>query len=224
VGISTTTGRSVPGTPSSIVLSPQNGIDAQPVGSYYTLVTISDPNALNSPQYIVVVVEVAAASTPPEPLVTPPSMVFTAVQDSTAAVAVQNAFVFVSSTAGLVFNVGANTYDGGKWFNVTRTSGVVSAGSPGTIPVGVNPAGLIAGVYLGQVDVLVGTQARSITVLLIVLPRGATLGTEPESAAALDGSREVTGMHRFANRDRTRGDRQLLAAGCRGRRRSARGW
>jgi uncharacterized protein (TIGR03437 family) len=120
-------------------------------------------------------------------------MVFTAVQDSTAAVAVQNAFVFVSSTAGLVFNVGANTYDGGKWFNVTRTSGVVSAGSPGTIPVGVNPAGLIAGVYLGQVDVLIGTQARSITVLLIVLPRGATLGTEPESAAALDGSREVTG-------------------------------
>jgi hypothetical protein len=91
------------------------------------------------------------------------------------------------------FNVAGNTYDGVQWFNLTRTSGVVSTGNSATFTVAVNPAGLGAGLHLGQVDVLVGTQARSITVLFIILPAGATLGTEPESAAALDGSREVTG-------------------------------
>lgn len=58
-------GQSTQGTATSIQLSPN--VAALVPGAYYALVRISDPGALNSPQYLTAVVNVAGADTPPNP-------------------------------------------------------------------------------------------------------------------------------------------------------------
>jgi uncharacterized protein (TIGR03437 family) len=113
-------------------------------------------------------------------------MVFTGVANSTAAIPAQNATLFVSSTAAIPFDVGANTFSAARWLVLGTVPATVSSRASAVIPVSVNITGLTAGVYIGQVDLVIAGISRTITVVLIVLPSGATSSKEVDA-------REVTG-------------------------------
>jgi len=171
--VSPTTGTATTSQPGSIQLSVGNAQNLAP-GGYYALVQISDANARNAPQFVVVVLNVASASTPVAPNPTPQGLVFTAAGTLPLAVAV--------SAAPVNFTASAITTDGGAWLSVSPASGSVSSTSPATVNVTANPAGLKAGVYTGLVNVATGSQVRGVNVTLIV-PAGKGVAADSKTAA-----------------------------------------
>ena len=78
------------------------------VGAYYTLVKVSDPGSLNSPQYVVAVLDQADAASQPKPDPVPQGLVFIG-----AAPASQNIAVNVASASAVAFQASASTTSGG---------------------------------------------------------------------------------------------------------------
>src|SRR5580700_1867846 len=74
--------------------------------------------------------------------------------------------VTISGTTPLNFSVSETTQDGVSWLIPFTTSG--NTGSAATITIGVNPAGLQAGVYLGTVYVQSTTSADSTSIGVIM--------------------------------------------------------
>src|SRR5262249_56495872 len=108
-------------------------------GAYYALVRIADPGALNSPQYLTTVLNIAGADTAPNPQPDPAGLLFVAA--SGAASPAQPVRVMISSSTTAPFQASANTADGGAWLSVAPASGSTSTQSPATVNVTVNAAG-----------------------------------------------------------------------------------
>ncbi len=167
------------------------------MGAYYTLVTVSDPRAFNSPQVFVVVLEVAdATATPAAPEITTTGLTFAAPLGATAPPA-QAFFLNTSSNTAVPYQAQATTTDGVSWLSATPASGTVSTTTPATLVVAVDPTKLkTAGVYTGSVDVAINGIVRSVAIVLTLLPQGATFSTglgETEATLAPGMSRAVTG-------------------------------
>ena len=171
--VSPTTGIATTSQPGSIQLSVGSAQNLA-AGGYYALVQIADANSHNSPQFVVVVLNVNSASSPVAPNPTPQGLVFTAAGVQPLAVAV--------SAASVNFTASAITTDGGAWLSVSPASGSVSSTSPATVSVNANPAGLKAGVYTGLVNVATGSQVRGVNVTLIV-PAGTGAAADAKAAA-----------------------------------------
>ncbi len=165
-------------------------------GVYYALVRVFDDAALNSPQYLVAVLEVRDMSSPPEPEVTPGGLVFVAPPNAPASS--QPVRIWTASLSSFGFQTSVFTRDGGSWLSATPSSGNVSSQQSITVNVVVNPAGLAAGVYQGEVSFALGAPpVRSVNVTLIV-PRIASstnakgertlAGCTPSAAVATFGS------------------------------------
>jgi uncharacterized protein (TIGR03437 family) len=156
-------------------------------GGHYALISISDPNALNSPVYLVVVLDLAASGSTALPDPNPAGLFFV-VAASGAASASQNVTVNTSSAQAVAFQVASSTADGGKWLVVNPASGQTSGATPGTFGVSVNPANLTAGIYSGKASVSIGGAVRTVNVTVVVLPAGSTVGTTGANAepAALE--------------------------------------
>ncbi len=140
-----------------------------PVGGAYALVRVSDPNAINSPQYLIAVLDVEPAATPIAPDPSPPGLFFTA---TTAA---QNVTVYVSSATPVAFQASPATTDGGVWLSVSPASGITSTQNPATLSVQINTAGLPPGIYTGFVNISIGGVLRSVSVTLAI-PSSAAQG------------------------------------------------
>ena len=139
-------------------------------GAYYALVRISDPNALNSPQFLMAVLSVESASTPPSPQPVPEGLFFAAAAGSLSPPA-QKATIFASSSMPVPFQASANTSDGGNWLTVTPASGSTSTQAPAQVSITVSALSLKAGVYRGEVTIsFSNTDVRSITVTFVVQP------------------------------------------------------
>jgi uncharacterized protein (TIGR03437 family) len=156
-------------------------------GAYYALVTVTDPNAQNSPQSFSVVLEVQPATAVPTPELSPCGLLFVMPPSGNAPPA-QPISVFVSSTTPLPFQATASTRDGGKWLAVTPTSGNTSTAAPGSVNASIAPAGLTPGVYTGEVDLTIGTLLHAVNITLLVLPPSSG---PARSAAGCSGSRTV---------------------------------
>jgi uncharacterized protein (TIGR03437 family) len=148
-------------------------------GGYYALVRISDPQSQNSPQYFVGVYDVANASTPAVPDLSPAGLLFTAVANG-AQPASQAVTVNTSSSQAVPFTASTLTTDGLGWLSVSPSSGSSTGANPGKVAVSVNTAKLTAGIYYGEMSIAMSGTIRTVNVTLIVSPAATT--------AAFDGA------------------------------------
>jgi uncharacterized protein (TIGR03437 family) len=170
--VSTPTGTSTPGRPGTVTVLPNSNVPNLRAGSRYALVRVSDPAALNSPQYFVVVLDIATADTPPQPNPSPSGLFFTATAANPRP-ATQNISLFTNSTAPVPFTAAASTDDGANWLSVSPASGTSVTQTPGAVTVSVNATGLRAGIYTGDVSFAMSGQLRVTNITLVVTPAAA---------------------------------------------------
>jgi uncharacterized protein (TIGR03437 family) len=137
-----------------------------PTGGKYALVRVSDPNAQNSPVYLVAVLDVEPATTPASPDPSPAGLFFT---PTTAAQKVQ---IYSSSATPVAFQASASTNDGAAWLSVSPATGIASTQTPGSVSVQVNPSAVAVagGIFTGNVNISMGGALRSVNVTLAVPP------------------------------------------------------
>lgn len=162
-GTATTT---MPGTLSLALAS--NATQLTP-GPYYAIVQVADPNSLNSPQYITVVLDLEPSTALPAPDPAAGGLYFTSVGGSTTA-PTQQLQVNTSSTSAVTFTAAATTTTGSSWLNVAPSSGSISGQSPAMLTVSANPTGLAAGIYSGEVSVSIGGALQSVNITYVVQP------------------------------------------------------
>jgi uncharacterized protein (TIGR03437 family) len=142
-------------------------------GPYYALIRIADPNSLNSPQYVQVVLDLESNTSPPLPDPNPGGFFLVATADGSATSA-QVLTINTSSATAVPFQVSASTSDGRTWLVVDPSSGTSSGATPGTVNVSANPAAQAQGVFTGSVNVSMSGVLRSVNVTEVVLPAGDT--------------------------------------------------
>ena len=174
-GVST---NAAPGTVSYQVDS--SGLD---VGSYYARIEVTSPDAANSPQEFVVVLNVMPPATPPTPNPSPAGLLFASPANGASE---QPVTVFTSSSTPVTFQAAASTESGSPWLSVAPLSGNISSQSPAQLTVSVLPSGLAPGVYRGTINVAQGNLAvPGINVTLIVTTSTAnTIGMATAKAVA----------------------------------------
>jgi uncharacterized protein (TIGR03437 family) len=194
-------GTAMPGAPSNLTLSPTVGAAALSPNAYYNLITVSDPNARNSPQFAVIIVEVVDASQGGEPEFIPsgataPALTLVGVAGGPPLVISTN--LILEAVPAPTFIVTANANDGGKWLSVKTTATPIASLVQVTI-IATPPSGNIStspkiGINTGEIDVLINGAQRSIPVTFIVLSVGATpeperglIGCNPSSVAVTPG-------------------------------------
>lgn len=186
LSITPSSGRATASTPGEITVGLNAAASQLPPGAYYALVTVTAPNAQDSPQTFSVVLEVQPDTTAPEPELDPGGLLFVAPAAGTAPPA-QKITIYDSSATPVSFQASASTKDGGKWLAISPATGTSSTAVPGVLNVSVNPAGLKAGVFVGEVDVNLNGVLRSASISLVVLPAA----SEARAATGCTGSRTV---------------------------------
>ena len=158
-------GAATPTSPGTLTLTPNAGALAS--GGHYELIQISAPGSLNSPQYVVVVVDEAGASSPALPDPNPAGLFFNAAAGGAAPAQQVN----INASAASPFQAAAATNDGANWLSASPVSGAA-----GPITVSVNSAGLAPGVYTGEVDISMSATVVAVGVTFAVRPAGTIAG------------------------------------------------
>jgi uncharacterized protein (TIGR03437 family) len=140
-------------------------------GPYYALVSIADSNSLNSPQYVTAVLNVQPNTAAPSPDLAPGGLFFTTALEGSSPPP-QQVVVNTSASTTVTFNAAVTTLDNGAWLSVTPLTGSASGQTAGAISVSVNPGGLAAGIYSGDVNISIGLQLESVNVTFVVQPTG----------------------------------------------------
>jgi uncharacterized protein (TIGR03437 family) len=177
VSRSPASGTAKPTNPGILTLTPSANALSQAAGGYYALVRISDAQSLNSPQYVLVVLDQASSSAPAPPDPTPGGLFFTAAAGG-ATPAAQQVDIDANSTSP--FEVSTSSTDGANWLNASPTGGAA-----GPITVSVNTAGLAPAIYTGEVDISTSGMVVSVDVTLVVRPAG-TIADIDEIPAAVN--------------------------------------
>jgi len=135
-----------------------------PAGTYYAVVDVKANGVPNSPQSVVVVLNVApAGSGSNAPEIQHSALLFT--PGSPEPKPLQFTSPFASTQQ---YTMQVSTITGGPWLDATPKSGSIAAGATTTGMVSVNTAGLSPGVYRGQVALSVGGRNRAADVVLVV--------------------------------------------------------
>ena len=151
-----------------------------PPGIYYGLVTVTSPSAANTPQAVVVVLQVLTAGTDVAPIVQPNSLVFTgAAGDSSPGS--QTVQVYDPTGTSKSFRSGIATVNGGSWLVTLPTDATIPANQPVQMVVQPLVNNSSPGTYLGTVT-LQFSDGRVATVGIQFIVTGA--GAGPESRAA----------------------------------------
>ena len=166
--LKTASGTSTPAAPGTLTYSIDPAASASlAVGTYYGRIRITSSQVVNTPQDLLVVLNVAPGGTLPDPDPQPSGLLFVA--SGTAAIPSQSLTLYASSTTPVPYQASASTTTGVQWLTVTPASGTSSAGSPGRPSVSVSPAGLTPGIYRGVVTYEFSSAAlRSVNVTYIV--------------------------------------------------------
>jgi uncharacterized protein (TIGR03437 family) len=163
----------------TLALAP-NATELAP-GPYYAIIKITDPNSLNSPQYVIAVLNLQPNTAAPAPALVPGGLFFTSEAGATAAPTPQQVQVNTSSSSAVTFNASVSTLDGGTWLSAAPASGNASGQAAGSIAVSVDPTGLPAGIYAGTVSVSIGALLQSVNVIYVVQPVTSTNASLPSS-------------------------------------------
>jgi uncharacterized protein (TIGR03437 family) len=175
VSPSPASGSATPASPGTLTLTPSANAVSLAAGGYYALIRISDAQSLNSPQYVVVVLDQQNSSAPLSPDPSPGGLFFTAAAGGNPPA--QHVNINASTTSP--FQASASTTDGATWLSASPASG----NAAGEIAVSVNTAGLAPGVYTGEVDISMSGAVVSVGVTLVVRPAGTIASLEHVQAA-----------------------------------------
>jgi hypothetical protein len=180
--LSASNGTATGSNPGSLTITPTAAALQLPPGGYTALIRISDPQSLNSPQYVSAVLDLqtSTAQALPDPS---PAGLFYRVTAGGAQSSGQIVTVNTSAATPTSFQVAATTSDGSNWLIVNPTSGSSTGQSAGTFNVSVNPSGLAAGIYTGAVSISMSGALRAVNVIAIVVPPGTT-AAEPSAEFA----------------------------------------
>jgi uncharacterized protein (TIGR03437 family) len=182
--LSPATGSAGMGAPGMLTLMPSDAVVGLDPGVRYALVKITDPDALDSPQYLTAVLDIRSSGDAPiaDLDVDSGGAVFTAVAGQTS-VPSQTFPVRVSSTTPVQFATSASAADDGTWLTVSPKIGETSTMNPGPITVSVDPSGLAPGTYTGEVNVAIGDDLASLDVTMVIT--GAASASKGVSTAQL---------------------------------------
>jgi uncharacterized protein (TIGR03437 family) len=156
--------QAIPGTLSLALTQNATQLTA---GPYYALVEITDPNSLNSPQFVTAVLNLEPDSTPPAPDIFPGGLFFTTPATLTGVAPSAQVLVNTSSLAVVPFQTAA-TVNQGAWLSATPSSGNADGQTPGRVTISVNPAGLNPGIYTGNVSISISQVLQSVNVTYLV--------------------------------------------------------
>jgi len=104
---------------------------------------------------------------------------YQAVASSGAAPPAQSLLIFNGGSGNVNFNASASVISGGQWLSVSPSSGNATATSPQALTIKVNPTGLAAGDYYGQVQISspgIQNSPQTASVVLNVAAAGTDLG------------------------------------------------
>jgi uncharacterized protein (TIGR03437 family) len=180
VTLTTPTGSSTPGSPTSFGVRLSNTAPASP-GGKFALIQVADPKALNAPQFVVVVADIAPAGTAPVPDPNPAGLLF---QGSAGGAnpAPRPIIVNTTSPSPVQFSTSVATDSGGQWLSAVATANVTSLASPASVTVSVTLGTLTSGIYTGTVNIGIGQIVRAVGIVLIVKPAGSV--AQPEVSIA----------------------------------------
>ena len=166
----------VPSDATWLQVSPASGasprliqVIADPTGlapnTYQTTIAINTPNA-NPTSTTAEVTFTVTAAMPPTLSLDKQSLSFPFPAQGSA----RSQTITVSNTGGgaLQFTATAATNAGGNWLSASPASGQALPGSPVTLTVTANPAGLAPGAYSGQVTVATGSQSENVSVTMTI--------------------------------------------------------
>ena len=122
LSLSPATGTATPSSPGVLTLTPNQDSGQLPADSRYALVRISDSHSLNSPQYVVAVLDIQSSTSPALPDPSPAGLFFTALAGG-GATSGQQVTIQTSSATAIPFEVAASTTDGASWLNLSTSSG-----------------------------------------------------------------------------------------------------
>jgi uncharacterized protein (TIGR03437 family) len=182
--LSATSGNASSSNPGTVVVTPTGGALQASAGGYYALLKISSAQALNSPLYVVLVLDLEDPATPALPDPNPAGLVFigTAGQQISAT---QNVNINTSSATPAAFAVSVLTADGGNWLTVNPSTGAATGQAPGVITLSVDATQLTAGIYSAEMDISMSGALRSVNVTLIAEPGGSPVAGRAVEARAV---------------------------------------
>lgn len=151
-------------------------------GQHYALVKVSSPEAPNSPQYLVVVLQLAPPDGPPAPGFSQTGFFF--VSRFPGGLDSQPLILGASSAAPLGFQAATQVYQGASWLSVTPTRGDLSTSSPAQLLLAAG-AGLPAGVYRGSAVFSLGGAAPRGVHLALIAPDADPEACRPASLVPL---------------------------------------
>lgn len=176
--LTTTSGTSSAASPGSVSFTINSAATSLPAGAYYGAIQINSPDAVDSPQTFVVVLNVVAAATGVTPAPQPAGLLFVA---SATLPSAQNVEVYAGTSVAQTYQAASDS----SWLSVTPATGSTSSDSPGASSVSVNLKGLPPGVYTGGVSyAFSGAAVRTVNVTLIVEP-GAVTSSDRNGPASL---------------------------------------
>ncbi len=160
----------------------QNATQLTP-GPYYALVKIVDPNSLNSPQYVVAVLNLEPDSVAASPIISPTGVFFSTPLRLTSEAPSAQVIINTSSATAVPFQVATTTANQAGWLSATPSSGNADGQTPGKVTISVNPSGLVAGIYTGNVNISMSGLLQSVNVTFVVLDTdaGGNARSRPEA-------------------------------------------
>jgi len=170
--------------PGTLVVTPTASALQLPAGGYYGLLKISSTQALNSPLYVVLVLDLEDPATPPLPDPSPAGVVFIGTAGQPVP-ATQTVNINTSSTSPAAFQVSVSTADGGNWLTVNPSTGTATGQAPGQITLSVDATRQNAGIYSAEVDISMSGALRSVNVTLIAEPSGSPVAARALEARAV---------------------------------------
>ena len=153
------------GAPIMVSVNP-SGLGAS---AYYGLIEIDAAGVSNTPQFVVVVLNILSSTANPGAPVTPTGMIFAAVVNG-ANPAAQSVAIGDVLSRTTTFTVSGTATTSPSWFTVTPAEGAVQPGQTLNIQVQANVANLAAGVYTGTMTLQFPEDnvTRQIALLLVV--------------------------------------------------------
>jgi uncharacterized protein (TIGR03437 family) len=179
VVLTNSSGVSTPSSPTSFNVQLSATAAGSP-GGKFALIQVNAPLAENSPEYFIVVADVADATADAVPDPDPAGLAFVLTAGAGKS-APKQVTVNTTSATAVPFSVSTSTDDGAKWLTATSSSAVTSLTNPAQVSVSSSGANLGPGIYTGLVNFAIAKVVRSVNVLLVVKTVGTVAPLEAPS-------------------------------------------
>jgi uncharacterized protein (TIGR03437 family) len=175
-------GTATSSNPGTISITPTPTALQKAPGGYFGLLKITG-QGLNSPQYVVLLLDLASSTGLPLPDLFPTGFLFIVTPGTQSAGQIMA--IYTTSSDAVPFELAVTTSDGGNWLVAVPTSGTASSKTPGQVTISVIvPATQSPGILTGEVSISQSNALRTASVTAIVLPTGSTTAASDTSPAA----------------------------------------